>query len=127
MLNQLLCHLAGDYALQSSWMANNKTKRWLPAMAHACAYFIPFTLLHPSFAAAAVIVGTHAIIDHLRLARYVAYAGHFLSPRGEWRTWADCAATGYHKDTPQFLAVWLMIIVDNTLHLCINAFALAYL
>ena len=125
---QLLCHLLGDYVLQSSWMANGKLQRWFPAIVHACVYFLPFFfMLHPSLAAALVIIGTHAVIDRFRLAKYVAYAKEFLAPTSEWKTWADCSGTGYHKDTPQFLAVWLMIIVDNTMHLTINALALAYL
>ena len=125
---QLLCHLFGDYVLQSSWMANNKTKRWLPAIVHACVYFLPFLLIiHPSLLATVVMVGTHVVIDRFRLARYVAYAGHFLAPPREWKPWVDCSGTGYHKDTPPFLAGWLTIIVDNTMHLTINALSLAYL
>ena len=125
---QLLCHLFGDYILQSSWMANNKTKRWLPAIVPACVYFLPFLfIIHPSLVATLVMIGTHAVIDRFRLSRYVAYSGHFLAPPSEWKSWTDCSGTGYHKDTPPFLAVWLMIIVDNTMHLTINALALAYL
>lgn len=125
---QLLCHLLGDYILQSSWMANNKTKRWIPAIVHACVYFIPFFLIiKPSLSATLVMVGTHAVIDRFRIARFVTYASHFLAPPKEWKSWSDCAGTGYHRDTPPFLAVWLMIIVDNTIHLTINALALMYL
>ena len=125
---QLICHLYGDYILQSSWMANNKTKRWLPAIVHSCVYFLPFLLvIHPSFPATLVMVGTHVVIDRFRLARYVTYMGHFLAPPSEWKPWSECSGTGYHKDTPPFLATWLMIIVDNTIHLTINALALAYL
>ena len=128
MLNQFLCHLVGDYMLQSSWMANRKLERWFPAIVHACVYFIPFYFaLNPSWAAAAVIIGTHAVIDRYRLAKYVAYAKEFLSPPSAWKPWSEHSATGYHKNTPQFLAVWLMIIVDNTMHLIINALAFAYL
>jgi len=128
MISQLLCHLIGDYVLQSSWMANNKTKCWLPAIAHATAYSLPFLIgFRPSLSAMAVIAGTHLLIDRFRLVRYVAYANQFLSPPCEVKTWADCSGTGYHKDTPAWLAVWLMIIVDNTMHLAINALALAYL
>lgn len=125
---QLLCHLLGDYVLQSSWMANNKVRRWFPAIVHACVYFLPFFfIIHPSPTATLVIIGTHALIDRFRIARYMAYANHFLAPPRDWKTWADCNVTGYHKDTPPFLATWLMIIVDNTMHLAINALALAYL
>lgn len=125
---QLLCHILGDYFLQSSWMANNKTKRWLPAHVHACVYFLPFLLIfHPSFLATLLMVGTHIVIDRYRLSRFVSYANHFLSPPSEWKPWSECSITGYHKDTPPFVATWLMIIVDNGMHLTINALSLAYL
>jgi hypothetical protein len=125
---QLLCHLFGDYVLQSSWMANNKVKRWLPAIVHACVYFTPFLLvIHPSLAAAAVMVGTHAIIDRFRLAKYLAFLSQYLAPPSEWRSWAECRGTGYRKEVPTWLATLLMIIVDNTIHLTINALALACL
>ncbi len=128
MAMQLLCHFLGDYALQSSWMARNKVLRLFPALAHACVYFIPFFLIiHPSLEAAMVMTGTHVLIDRYRLSRYVAYANHFIAPPSEWKCWEDCKETGYHKDTPPFLAFWLMIIVDNTMHIAINALALAYL
>lgn len=125
---QFLCHGVGDYLLQSGWMANNKTKRFWPAFAHACVYFLPFwVVFHPSSAAAAVIVGTHFCIDRWRLARYVSFAKEFLSPPSGWRPWSEHSATGYHESTPPFLAVWLMIISDNLLHFIINALALYYL
>jgi len=125
---QLICHLLGDYVLQSSWMANNKVRRWFPAIVHACVYFLPFFFLtHPSPIAALAIIGTHAVIDRFRIARHIAYANHFLAPPREWKSWTDCSGTGYYKDVPPFLTTWLMIIVDNTIHLTINALALAYL
>jgi hypothetical protein len=125
---QIICHLFGDYVLQSSWMANNKVKRWFPAVVHSLVYYIPFFfLIHPSLLASLVIVGTHAILDRFRIARYIAYANHYLSPPCDWKPWKDCCATGYYKELPPFLAVWLMIIVDNTIHLTINALAIAYL
>ncbi|OGF74781.1 hypothetical protein A3J56_01610 [Candidatus Giovannonibacteria bacterium RIFCSPHIGHO2_02_FULL_46_20] len=128
MFAQFVCHLVGDYVLQSGWMANNKTQGWFPAFVHAIAYFLPFLLVfYPSMMASTVIAGTHFLIDRFRLAKYVAYANHFLSPRSEWKPWCECSVTGYHKNTPPFLAVRLMIIVDNTMHLIINAAALAYL
>lgn len=39
----------------------------------------------------------------------------------------ECAATGYPPDRPPFLAVWLLIIADNILHVLINGLALRYL
>lgn len=129
-LTPLFAHLIGDYMLQSGWMANNKTKSFVPATVHACVYFIPFLLLlHPSLAASAIMIGTHALIDRYRLARYVAYLKEYLSPPSTWYmlAWADHAATGYHKGTPAFLSTWLMIIIDNVMHIIINALCLAYL
>lgn len=41
--------------------------------------------------------------------------------------WKDCAATGYPPDVPPWMAVWLLIIADNTMHVLCNALALRYL
>jgi hypothetical protein len=35
----------GDYLFQTSWMANEKTKRFLPALIHATIYSLPFLLI----------------------------------------------------------------------------------
>jgi hypothetical protein len=40
-------------------------------------------------------------------------------------TWKS--PTGYAPDVPPFLAVWLLIAADNTLHLAINYAALRWL
>ena len=41
-----------------------------------------------------------------------------------WRhPWSECSGTGYHRNDPAWLTVWLMIIVDNTIHLAINGLA----
>jgi hypothetical protein len=120
---QFLLHLLGDYITQSSWMAENKTKAWFPAFCHALIYSLPFLVI-ASPLAWLVIFGTHLLIDRFRLVRYVVFAKNFLAPQKYWPTWSDCESTGYHKDTPPFLAVWLMIIADNTCHLFINYFSL---
>ncbi len=45
-----------------------------------------------------------------------------------WRhPWAECSGTGYHKDRPVWMSVWLLIICDNIMHVLINALALRYL
>ncbi len=43
--DQLLCHAIGDYVIQSDWMANEKTKRSLAALAHVLTYAVPFLFL----------------------------------------------------------------------------------
>jgi hypothetical protein len=125
--DQLLCHAIGDYVFQSDWMAREKTRRWLPALTHAAVYSVPFLSLCPSFAALAVIVLSHAIIDRLRLARYLVWAKNFASPKRDWHPWADCAGTGYPSDRPPWLATWLLIIADNVLHVLINGAAFRWL
>lgn len=138
-MEQLILHLLGDYVLQSDWMAQRKTKCSFAAFCHALVYSVPFLLI-ASENACCVIFLTHFLIDRFRLARYVAYAKNFLSPRvtlglsdGKpsmatwWHKWNECSGTGYHKDTPPFLAVWLMIAADNTIHLIINLLSIKYL
>lgn len=140
MMEQLLCHLWGDYVLQSDWMAQNKTKAFLPAWLHASAYTFAFLFLKPSLPAVFVIMVSHFLIDRFRLARYVVWLKNWMGPweyyipgesmgRGRMRPTAPLAAspTGYPPETPVWLSVWLLIIADNTLHLTINYLALRYL
>jgi hypothetical protein len=144
-MEQLILHLIGDYVTQSDWMANGKTSKYGPAAVHATVYSVPFLLLRPSMTAFAMILITHFFIDRFRLAKYIVYAKNFLAPtsviwftndelttRGVWEMrgkykWDNCDTTGYPSETPAWLAVWLMILVDNTMHLTINFLSLRYL
>lgn len=152
-VEMLLLHALGDYVLQSEWMAYEKTRKTWVALTHGLFYSIGFVLfLTPSWQAWAIIVGTHAVIDRFRLARYICYLKNFLAPprtrmqveetsnpegsfhvrRTKWKTlkwwkpWKECAVTGYPDDTVPYLSLWLVIIVDNLLHVVINAYALKY-
>ena len=150
---QLILHLIGDYLMQSDWMAQNKTKAFWPAYVHATVYALPFLMLpaawHHHELPFVVILLTHFLIDRYRLARYVVWAKNLLGPtvlwdcevydKGRitadkvWHGWARtppfyvCKATGYPPSRPDWLAVWLLIIADNTLHLAINYAALRWL
>ncbi len=93
---------------------------------NAITYGIPFLFLEVSMPALAVIVATHFVIDRWRLARYVVYAKNWLSPSGAG-TWEECSGTGYPNSKPAFLAVWLLIIADNVMHVLINGVAIKYL
>lgn len=42
-------------------------------------------------------------------------------------SWENCSATGYPSETPPWMAVWLMIAADNTIHLAVNYAALRWL
>ena len=120
----VMAHLVGDYMLQSDWMAMEKTKRTTAALAHVTTYVLPFLVVTRSPAALAFIAGTHFAIDRWRLARYVCWVKNWLAPPGWNKPWADCAATGYTVDKPAWMAVWLLIITDNAMHLICNAVAL---
>lgn len=120
----LICHLVGDYLLQSDWMANNKTRSSWACAVHAVTYSLPFLFITRSPVTLAIIAGSHFIIDRWRLARLVVFAKNFIAPRSEWPRWEECSATGYHRDRPLWLATWLLIIADNTLHVIINTVAL---
>ncbi len=147
-MDQLILHLFGDYILQSDWMATNKTSQSVAAGVHAIVYSLPFLLLRPSWMAFSVILVTHFFIDRFRVAKYVVWFKNLLVPRIKsvsheqmgnydvlrtiWEVdprlyWDNCKITGYPSETPIWLAMWLLIIADNTLHLAINYLSLKYL
>ncbi len=123
-MTQLLLHLLGDYVTQSDWMATRKTVSTWAAFVHATLYSLPFFLLG-GYRAVFVIWSTHLLIDRFRLARYLVFAKNFLG--WPWPKWSDSKATGYPSERPVFLATWLLIIADNTVHLGINFLALHYI
>lgn len=135
-MEQLILHLLGDYATQSDWMAQNKTKAHWPAFVHALVYSLPFLMIG-SVSAWVVIFGTHFVIDRWRLARWVVWAKNVVSDPEFWsqhnRHIREVVvpryntATGYAAEAPPWLAVWLMIACDNTMHLAINWAALRWL
>ena len=122
--DQLVAHAVGDYILQSDWMAQEKTKHSLAALCHIGVYLIPFLLLTRSPLALVAIASSHFVIDRWRLARYVVWTKNWM---GTNKPWAECTATGYPPDRPAWLTTWLLIIVDNILHVTCNGLALYYL
>jgi hypothetical protein len=121
-LNELLAHLFGDYILQTHKQAMLKRSRLIQAIVHAATYTLPFLLLTRRPIPLLIIFGTHAIIDHYGLARYVVRLKNSL---GDWKERALYdTSTGYPEDCPAWLKTWLLIVADNTLHLAINHFSL---
>ncbi|MFN3005119.1 DUF3307 domain-containing protein [Mycolicibacterium wolinskyi] len=118
-----LAHMVGDYLIQSDWMAQEKTRRWWPAIAHAVTYGLPFLLVTQSPLALLIIVATHAVIDRYRLARHVVWFKNQLAPKA-FRP--PHTATGHADDRPAWLSTWLLIIADNVLHMLINVAAVLY-
>lgn len=119
-MEQLIAHLIGDYIFQSHWMALNKVKNsligYFACFIHCFLYSIPFLFIGSPIAVFVIFV-THYFIDKFRLARYI----------GMIKNWNFNTSDGFDEDVPKFLSVWLIIIIDNTLHLTINYFALKYL
>jgi len=120
-MEQLLAHLVGDYILQSHTMATRKTKEYFWALLHAFTYTLPFMFLTHNFVNLFLIFFTHFLIDKFRLVRYVIiFKNCFLGGGDIKKERTYFTETGFPKETPAWLAVWLMIITDNTLHLLIN-------
>lgn len=133
-MSQLLCHLWGDYILQSDWMAKGKAIWWFPCLLHVLLYSAGFLVLRPSWNALAVIFATHYLIDRYRLTRLLVYAKNWapMKPefwiKGRVMLWQPrLTLTGYPDEMPEFLSFWLHTIADNILHLTINFLALRYL
>ena len=126
----LLAHFVGDYIIQNQWMADEKTSRWLPALVHGLTYTIPFVLATHSVVALLVIALTHAIIDRYRLAKYFIWFKNQLVPKSArygWNSETNDKVTGFPKRIPAWMSVWLLIIVDNTIHILINTLAIVFL
>lgn len=124
-MKQLLCHLFGDYILQSDWEANEKTKRALPAAIHATKYAVAFTPATRNVKALVTIGATHYVIDRYRLAKHVSWAKNQCAPVSHRYTWEEGKQNGgYSNATPPWMSTWLMIISDNAIHMAINAAAI---
>ncbi len=121
-MGELIAHLVGDYVLQNHWMATRKTIHSFVAWVHAIFYTLPFLILTRSPRALLVIWGTHFVIDRFRLAKY------WMQFWGVGQTGYICKRLGMaNEQAPDWLAVWLLILVDNTMHLSINHASIAWL
>jgi len=114
----LLLHLIGDYILQTEYMAQNKTKYNRVALIHAIVYSLPFLVVCPS-KYWLIIVVSHYFIDRYRLAVYLIRLKNMI-----WGKIPSGENYGFNPNTPPWLSTWLMIIVDNTIHLVINSIAI---
>lgn len=67
LLTWLACHFVSDFAFQSTWMSVEKGKSWEVNFYHCATYTAVFILFaHPSVLAAAVLCGTHFVVDPLK-------------------------------------------------------------
>lgn len=137
----LMCHLVGDFILQSDWMAMNKNKSTLHCLIHCLIYTACFIILTLSWKALLFIFVTHFIIDRFPIIVKRLLWIKNMFPLLDYPPFKYCDTTGYYDDSPYntyrngeercfgkprhfFITVWLYIITDNTLHLICNGIAL---
>lgn len=123
-------------------MADHKTSKWSYALLHGFTYTIPFLFATHSLAALLVIALTHAVIDRYRLAKYLIWFKNQLVPKASRYAWTpefrsgtsiqmpdkmNDKGTGFPQSVPPWMSVWLLIIVDNTVHIVINTLAIILL
>jgi hypothetical protein len=111
-----ILHLLGDYIFQNSWMANQKTKSFFPAMLHATIYSLPFSFLVHAKGLLIILI-THFFIDRYRLASYwIKLVNWNFSSKNH----------GFTEATPIWLSTWLLFIIDNIFHIVINTLSIIY-
>jgi hypothetical protein len=116
--DQIMAHLVGDYLLQSDWMAREKHSNWLAAIVHVFFYTLPFLFITQEPVALLLIALTHLIVDRFGLARYFAWLKNRPWPGS--KPWSECRNTGFPPELPAWKSVWLVIIIDNILHILGN-------
>ena len=115
-MDQLICHLVGDYVLQTDWMARTKASSLVAAVVHSMVYSLPFVLITGLSWALLVIWSTHTLIDRYRLASFVIRLKRWSWKDGEINTSLSAD-----------INMMLLIVIDNTIHLTINYFSIKYL
>jgi len=65
----VMCHLVGDYVLQSEFIAKTKGENWYHLFVHCALYCVPFLLCFGVSWKLATIFGVHIVVDALK-ARY---------------------------------------------------------
>jgi hypothetical protein len=143
-MEQILVHLFGDYFLQPSWCALNKSKRSLPCLVHVITYTACFLILTTSWKALLVIGLTHFILDRFPvIIKKLIWLREHLNPSFKYPIYEACDTTGFYDDSPFnayknkgnywgiprpfCITVWIYIITDNLFHLLINYVAIRYL
>jgi len=64
-----MCHLIGDYVLQSEFIATTKGSNWYHLFVHSALYCVPFAIMFGINILLAFIFTHHFVIDMLK-ARY---------------------------------------------------------
>ena len=65
----IICHLIGDYVLQSDFIAKTKGENWYHLLVHCLLYSVPFYIVFGYSWKLAFVMTMHIVIDPLK-ARY---------------------------------------------------------
>ncbi len=101
----LVGHLAGDFLLQSSWMAEKKAVEWIPLVAHCLTY------------TAAVAIFTLPVGGLSLTAMILIFLGHFVIDRRRFvHLWAKHVSRAGGNS-------WLKVVQDQSWHIIVLAAA----
>lgn len=65
-IKMVLCHLVGDYVLQSDFIAQTKGENWYHLFVHCALYIVPFYIVFGFDWRLLIIFIAHIIIDPLK-------------------------------------------------------------
>ena len=126
MLQLLLGHLVGDYLLQTSWMAVNKSKKtlqgWMAAIVHSVIYTLSICTLMWNFNPLWILIVfiSHVFIDHYSTATwYLKHIKGMEKPRDYPNIVGIYNPYTQPPTTPTYTSLyWIIyVVVDNTMHL----------
>lgn len=66
ILKIIMCHLIGDYVLQSDFIAQTKVNNWYHLLVHCFLYVVPFYIVFGFDWRLIAILITHIVIDSLK-------------------------------------------------------------
>ena len=105
----LIAHLIGDWLIQTKWMAEEKSKKLAPLLAHVFTYhifvfaalYLAGISLNANLLATVFLAATHALLDNRRFEFW----------------WLKSVKKVEEKDVP----IWLLLGVDQSFHLFLLA------
>lgn len=62
----VICHLIGDYVLQSDFIATTKGSNWYHLFVHCALYVVPFYIFFGFDWRIGILFGLHMIVDPLK-------------------------------------------------------------
>ena len=71
LLILVMCHMIGDYVLQTDFLAKTKGENWYHLIVHSVLYSVPFFIVFGNVEVTIFIIISHIIIDAVK-ARFKA-------------------------------------------------------